>query len=232
MVLFEAATRTPVACSRTSVGAGGSRQAHAAQPTPDDSYILVANQNGKRLDRISTDYATNTFELDSSLDLANGLTPNGIPREFPGRPDNAPIIIVPDATSSLAFVTLRGGGLFVVDPTTTPMQILAEYDNTTVHANGFGGIEANGRMYINSGAGGETTNPSEFDIYRFPLSGYAASNPPNTPAPLVVFLMTRCRPHKGGTPTGWWRQTITAISGCLIAHGMLRKFSIPLPTSV
>ena len=187
VVIFEAATRTPVACIRTSAGAGGQRQAHAAQPTPNDAYILVANQNGKLLDRIFTDYATNSFILGAPLDLANGSTPNGLPREFPGRPDNAPIIIVPDATSSLAFVTLRGGGLFVVDPTTTPMNILAEYDTTTVHANGFGGIEANGRMYINSGAGGEGTNPSEFDVYRFPLQGYASANPPNTPAPRVVY---------------------------------------------
>jgi len=185
VVVFEAATRTPVACVRTSVGAGGQRQAHAATPTPDDSYILVANQNGKRVDRITTDYATNTFVLDATLDLANGVTPNGVLREFAGRPDNAPILVVPDATSTLAFVTLRGGGLFVVDPTT--MEILAEYDRTTVHANGFGGVEANGRMYINSGAGDERTNPSEFDVYRFPLAGYAASNPPNTPAPVVVY---------------------------------------------
>ena len=187
VVVFEAATRTPVACVRTSVGAGGQRQAHAATPTPDEAYILVANQNGKRVDRITTDYATNTFVLDASLDLANGVTPNGVLREFAGRPDNAPILVVPDATGSLAFVTLRGGGLFVVDPTTTPMEILAEYDRTTIHASGFGGIEANGRMYINSGAGDEHTNPSEFDVYRFPLAGYAASNPPNTPAPAVVF---------------------------------------------
>ena len=75
----------------------------------------------------------------------------------------------------------------MVDPRTTPIEILAEYDNTTVHPNGFGGIQANGRIYINSGAGGAATNPSEFDIYRFPLSGYAASNPPNTPAPMVVY---------------------------------------------
>jgi hypothetical protein len=187
VVVYDAATRTPVGCIRTSVGAGGQRQAHAAQPTPDDSYILVANQNGKRVDRITTDYTTNTFVLDASLDLANGVTPNGVPMEFSGRPDNAPIIVVPDATSSLAFVTLRGGGLFVVDPTTTPMEIVAEYDNTTVHANGFGGVEANGQMYINSGAGAASTNPSEFDVYRFPLSGYAAANSPNTPAPEVVF---------------------------------------------
>ena len=187
VVVFEAATRTPVACVRTTVGAGGQQQAHAAQPTPDDSYILVSNQNGKRLDRIASDYANNTFVLDASLDLANGLTPNGVPREFAGRPDNAPIIVVPDATSTRAFVTLRGGGLFVVDPRTTPIEILAEYDTTTVHPNGFGGIQANGRIYINSGAGGAATNASEFDIYRFPLSGYAASNPPNTPAPMVVY---------------------------------------------
>jgi hypothetical protein len=95
--------------------------------------------------------------------------------------------VVPDATSSLAFVTLRGGGLFVVDPTSTPMEILAEYDNTTVNASGFGGVEANGRMYINSGAGAADTNPSQFDVYRFPVTGYAASNPPNTPAPLAVY---------------------------------------------
>jgi hypothetical protein len=193
VVVFEAATCTPVACVRTSVGAGGQRQAHAAQPTPDDSYILVANQNGKRLDRITTDYATNTFVLGATLDLATGMTPSGALKEDDGvdqmhvRPDNAPILVVPDATSTLACVTLRGGGLFVVDPTTTPMEILAEYDKTTVHANGFGGVEANGRMYINSGAGAADTNPSQFDVYRFPLSGYAAANPPNTPAPVVVF---------------------------------------------
>jgi hypothetical protein len=188
VVIFEAATRTPVGCVRTSVGAEGQRQAHAAQPTPDDAYILVANQNGKRVDRITTDYATNTFVLDDSLDLANGVTPDGGPREFAGRPDNAPILVVPDATSSLAFVTLRGGGLLVVDPTTTPMRILAEYDRTTVYANGFGGVEANGSMYINSGAGAAATNPSNFAVYRFPLAGYDASNPPNTPAPVEVFF--------------------------------------------
>jgi hypothetical protein len=185
VVIFEAATRTPVACVRTSAGVGGQRQAHAATPTPNDAYILVANQNGKRVDRITTDYATNTFVLDASLDLANGVTPNGVLREFAGRPDNAPIVIVPDANSRLAFVTLRGGGLFVVNPTT--MEILADYDRTTVHASGFAGIEANYRMYINSGAGDAHTNPSEFDVYSFPLTGYDASNPPNTPAPVVVY---------------------------------------------
>src|SRR5918994_439293 len=63
-----------------------------------------------------------------------GFTPNGLPREYAWRPDNAPIVVVPNAAGTLAFVTLRGGGLFVIDPSATPMKIVAEYDRTTVHA--------------------------------------------------------------------------------------------------
>ncbi len=190
VVIFDAAKRTPIACIRTTASATG-RQAHAAEPTPDDRYIFVANQNGKFLDRISTNYANNRFVLDATLDLANGLTPTGRPMQFAtgtgnsARPDNAPILAVPNSTGTLIFVTLRGGGLFVIDPKT--MQIVAEYDNLFVRANGFGGIEANGSMYINSGAGGEMTNPSNFTVYRFPLSGYSATNGPNTPAPREMF---------------------------------------------
>lgn len=187
VVIYDAGTRTPVACVRASVGAGGQRQAHAAQPTPDDAYILVANQNGKRVDRILTDYATNTFVLDDSLDLANGITPNGVARQSADRPDNAPIVVVPSSSGTFAFVTLRGGGLFVIDPRTTPMTIVAEYDKGTVHANGFAGAEVNGYLYLNSGAGGAASNPSEFDLYRFELSRFASSNPPNSPAPTVLF---------------------------------------------
>ena len=38
--------------------------------------------------------------------------------------------------SRYVFVTLRGGGLFIVDAKATPMQIVAEYDIDTVHPNG------------------------------------------------------------------------------------------------
>ena len=66
-VLFMvAATRTPVACF--DVGA----EAHAAFPSPDQSHVVVANQNGKLLQRIRTHYATNAFSLEpaATLDLA------------------------------------------------------------------------------------------------------------------------------------------------------------------
>jgi hypothetical protein len=190
VVIFDAVTHTPLSCIRTSLGTNGLRQAHAAFPAPDDSYILVANQNGKLLERIDTDYDTNTFTLNpaATINLATCTTPNGVACELAGvRPNNVPICPIIDSSSNFGFVTLGGGGLFVVNPTTTPMVILAEYDQATVHGNGCGGLEANGRMYLNSGAGASATNPSEFDVYAFPLSGYAATNPPNTPAPQVVF---------------------------------------------
>jgi hypothetical protein len=189
VLIVDAATRTPLACFRTAAGTGGARQAHAAFPAPDDSYILVANQNGKQLERILTSYATNTFTYDApaTLNLAACTTPNGVACEFAGvRPDNAPICPIIDSTSQLGFVTLRGGGLFVVDATTTPISILAEYDMGTVHGNGCGGAEVGGSMYINSG-GGTLANLSEFDVYRFALTGYSAANPPNTPAPALLY---------------------------------------------
>ena len=74
VAILDAVTRRPLACVRTEVGAGGARQAHALWPTEDDRYLVVANQNGKKLERIRTDYAANAFvqEPEATLDLANG----------------------------------------------------------------------------------------------------------------------------------------------------------------
>ena len=178
-VLFvETATRTPVGC--VDVGA----QAHAAVPSNDGTFVVVANQNGRLLQRINTDYATNTFMLDdaATLDLAACTTPSGAPCQDPVlRPSNRPICPVIDESDSLTFVTLAGGGLFVVDARLTPMSIIGEYDKSTVYPEGCGGVQARGRMYINSGG------PTEADLYSFPLSGYTGANPPNTPAPALVY---------------------------------------------
>ncbi|HEX6024496.1 MAG TPA: hypothetical protein VFZ00_21075 [Solirubrobacter sp.] len=190
-VLFlDARRRAPRAC--IDVGA----QAHAAVPSPDETYVVVANQNGKLVQRIRTDYRTNTFALqpEATLDLATGTTPSGAPREDPAlRPDNAPICPLIDSSSRLAFVTLRGGGMFVLDARATPMRIVAEYDKSTIHGNGCGGLESGGRMYINSG-GGTAANLSEFDVYAFNLAefrnaagtGACAGPAPNLPAPKLV----------------------------------------------
>ena len=188
VVIFDGATRSPKSCIRMTAGAGGAIQAHAAFLTPDDRHILVANQNGKLLERIDTDYVTNTYThaTTATLDLANCTTPNGFACQDPVlRPDNAPIC-PRIGSSNVAWVTLRGGGLLVVDPDVTPMAIIGEYDRNTVHPNGCGGTETNGYMWLNSG-GGTASNLHEFDVYRFPITGYSAANPPNTPARQLIF---------------------------------------------
>jgi DNA-binding beta-propeller fold protein YncE len=179
-VLFmDAATRTPVACVAVGV------QAHAAVPSHDDTFVVVANQNGKLLQRIDTDYAAGTFTLNAAatLNLATCTTPSGAPCEDPVlRPNNRPICPAISSDDRLTFVTLAGGGLFVVDAAATPMSIVAEYDRSVVHPEGCGGIEARGRMYINSGGA------LEADLYSFLLSDFGAVvNAPNSPSPLLVY---------------------------------------------
>ncbi len=123
VVFFDARERRPVAC--IDVGA----QAHAAIPTRDGESEIVANQNGKPLQRVATDYAHDAFTLDdaATINLATCTTPSGAACEDPVlRPDNAPVCPLPDQSSRLVFVTLREGGMFVVDPRSTPMRILAE----------------------------------------------------------------------------------------------------------
>jgi hypothetical protein len=189
VVFFDARTRSPLDCLRMSSGAGGARQAHAAFPTPDDSAVLVANQNGKLFERIATNYRENVFEHNTAatLNLATCITPNGVACEAAGiRPDNAPICPFVASDNGPAFVTLRGGGLFVVDHTATPMAIVGEYDRNFIGPNGCGVVEATGRIFLNAG-GGTATNLDEFAVYRLPMTGYSALNPPNTPAPELLF---------------------------------------------
>jgi len=178
-VLFmDTTTKAPIQC--LDVGA----QAHAAMPSNDQTFVVVANQNGRLLQRINTNYQTNSFTLDNSatINLATCTTPNGAPcQDAVLRPDTRPICPVIDKCDRYAFITLAGGGLFVVDPNTTPMSIIAEYDKNIVHPDGCGGVQANGQMYINSGGA------KEADLYSFPLRGYLSSNPPNTPAPSLVY---------------------------------------------
>ncbi|MGP3959864.1 hypothetical protein ACTWPT_28020 [Nonomuraea sp. 3N208] len=183
VVIFDAASRRPLACFSTETGAGGARQAHALWPTEDDRYLIIANQNGKKLERIRTDYAAGAFRQEpaATLDLAGCTTPSGAPCQSPeARPDNAPICPFIASDNGPVFVSLRGGGMFVVDWRTTPMAIVGEYDAAHVPANGCGFIEAKGAVF-GDGGGGTPANLDQFSVFRVPRSGYSAANPPNTP---------------------------------------------------
>lgn len=189
VVVFDARTRQPLTCLLTEVGAGGARQAHALWPTEDDRYLIVSNQNGKKLERVSTDYASNTFvqQPAATIDLAGCTTPNGVPCQSPVlRPDNAPICPFIASDNGPVFVSLRGGGMLVVDWHTTPMSIVGEYDATRIPANGCGFIEAKGTVFGNGG-GGTPANLDQFSVFRLPMGGYSPANPPNTPAVQALF---------------------------------------------
>jgi len=204
VVFIDAATRTPIKCVRMSAGFNNARQAHAAFPARNDKYVIVANQNGRLLERINTDAdgdgtpyenaADIVHDTDATLNLATCATPNGVPCQLAGvRPTNNVVCPIIDDTSTLTFITLSGGGLLVVDTSAggAPPPIVAEYDNATVHGNGCGGMQAStqaaGRIYINSGA--STGNPDEADLYSFPadVTMYSPANPSNTPAPTLIF---------------------------------------------
>lgn len=118
-------------------------QAHHAEATPDGAYILVANQNGKRLARIRADFGGERFTYNRTDDLDLGAIQDA------AHPDNAPIC--PIVTAEAVYATLRGGGLYVVDYRTTPMRIVRAYGRDQVAPAGCGGASAGGKIYINSG---------------------------------------------------------------------------------
>ena len=186
IVFFDAEDRTPLEC--IDVGA----QAHAVWPTPNQRHALVADQNGRKLHRLLTDYETGTFSLDSTFDLATCTTPSGVPCTMPLRDDNAPICPRVDAGNRFTFATLRGGGLFVLDHNATPMRIVAEYDRSTVWT-GCGAAEVGETMYLNSGS--LPSRLAGHDVYAFDLSQFSlAGTPPNTPAPTLVYSRPSTQP--------------------------------------
>jgi DNA-binding beta-propeller fold protein YncE len=131
-------------------------QAHGAVAAPDGSQILVSNQNGKRLARIRADFTSETFAHDTAADLDLAALEN------PGQPDNAPICpMMYVGDTGKAYVTLRGGGLYVVDTNATPMQVTRQYTRDEIAPAGCGGIAHNGRVYVNSGS------PTDGFIYVF-----------------------------------------------------------------
>jgi hypothetical protein len=182
------------------------------------------------LERIDTNYATENFILNAGamINLATCSTPNGVACQQAGvRDDNAPICPVIESTSRFTFVTLRGGGLFVVDANATPMQIVGEYDKATVHPNGCVGAQVGGKMYIDSG-GGTAANLFEADLYAFPVTGFSPANPPNVPAPKVVFSedVDEADAH-GGTIT---KHGMISICGLPIAAATSCLLWTPAPT--
>ena len=144
-----------------------------------------------------------SMEADADSTLAGGVvsgdysnfqpttTPSGALKEGPGRPNNVVVCPAISSDNQHVYVTFGGGGLFVVDMTTEPMSIVAEYTNDVISAAGCGGREAGGAMYLNAGvsASGAGADDSTFIMYRLPLD-YPDGASPHTEAnmpPVVKF---------------------------------------------
>ena len=136
-------------------------QSHHAEASPDGAYILAANQNGKRLARIRADFAGERFTYNRGDDLDLGAMQDA------GHPDNAPIC--PFVSADRVYVTLRGGGLYVVDYRSTPMRVVRSYGRDQIAPAGCGGSQVGGRVYINSGTA------TSSDLYAFDAASQALS---------------------------------------------------------
>ena len=159
VLVMDTASKKPVACLSTG------KNVHAAWPTPDQSMAIAANIAEKKLIRIWTNYQEGTFSFDPQKDVLDLQA-----LESGERPDNAPICPITDNTSTYAFVTLRGGGLLVVNVKKSPMTVTTTLTNNDIHPAGCGGYQIGNTMYLNSG-GGWPIAPLSYDVYAVGLSG-------------------------------------------------------------
>ena len=67
--VIRASDRKVVASIKMTGSAAGAAQPHATAVTPAGDAIVVANQGGKRLQRISADFKNDVYKLDSAADL-------------------------------------------------------------------------------------------------------------------------------------------------------------------
>lgn len=159
-VLFmDASSKQPIGC--ISVG----KNVHAAWPTPDQRLVIAANIKEKTFIRINTDYSSKNFNFDGQRDVINLKA-----LETGERPDNAPICPITESSSTYAFVTLRGGGLLVIDVKDTPMKVVSSLNDIQIHPGGCGGVQVGNTMYVNSG-GGWPVAPLAYDVYALNLNG-------------------------------------------------------------
>lgn len=154
-----------------------------------DATLDLVGGTGRILAQPVADESLPTGSIQGTvMDGQSTLTPNNILKQDPKlRPNNTVICPIPSSNGQHVYVTLGGGGMFVVDYRATPMAIVAEYNQDRVHAAGCGGVEGGGFMYLNTGTSGPDI--SEFTVYRFPLNYRKAPqfHRPNRPRPVVIF---------------------------------------------
>ncbi len=120
-------------------------EAHDVTPSPDGRIALVSKRGDKKLGVIRTDYESETFTYDPEDDLDLGA------RERKGFPDNQPICALFPRDDRIAYVTMKGGGLYVVDAAEERPRIIKAFPDHRVKASGCGAAAKDGRLYLGWG---------------------------------------------------------------------------------
>src|SRR4030088_484904 len=107
--VIRASDRKVVASIKMTAGAAGPAAPHATAVTPAGDAIIVANQGGKRLQRLSAGLKNDVLRLDSPADLDLSLL------EDADHPGNLPVIPVFTPDGRYVYVPMRGGGAYVID---------------------------------------------------------------------------------------------------------------------
>lgn len=168
------------------------------------------------------------------------LTPNGICKESGcaagveplggSRPTNVPIYTTP-STNKNCYVTLGGGGLFVLKHDTIPMSIVGEYGNAVINGAGVvAGPQVDNQVYFDTGvsASGAGFDQSAFAVYSLDDTKFTSVMPQNTPMPTQIFkdaTNTNTGGNLGGTSTSNGSGQMPGTTSRRDAHGIAATLS-------
>src|SRR5256886_236460 len=157
--VIRAADRKVVASIKMTGGAAGPAAPHASAVTPAGDAIIVANQGGKRLQRISADFKTDVYKLDAAADLDLSLL------EDADHPGNLPVIPVFTPDGRYVYVPMRGGGSYVIDYQATPTKTVASVVKSAI------GPQQCCATFVKdtvstTAQGGATSSTTSFNLYQ------------------------------------------------------------------
>jgi len=157
--VIRASDRKVVASIKMTAGPGGPAAPHATAVTPAGDAIIVANQGGKRLQRITADFKNDVYKLDSAADLDLSLL------EDVDHPGNLPVIPVFTPDGRYVYVPMRGGGAYVIDHQATPMKTIATLAKAAIGPQSCCATFVKDTVWTTA-QGGATTTTTSFNLYQ------------------------------------------------------------------
>ena len=157
--VIRASDRKVVASIKMTGSAAGPAAPHASAVAPTGDAIIVANQGGKRLQRISADFKNDVYRLDSAADLDLSLL------EDADHPGNLPVIPVFTPDGRYVYVPMRGGGSYLVDYQATPMKTVATLGKSAIGPQSCCATFVKDTIWTTA-QGGATTTTTSFNLYQ------------------------------------------------------------------